>query len=119
MAMMSGVPQSPTASITGQVGLLFNYGSLNVSDGTIELSGTGGSQGGIGVLDLLRSFGTLVLNGGAVTARFLAEINAELDDGTYPTGIKISDQELATVHLKRSPFHGDWNYCVLPARRKK
>ena len=47
------------------------------------------------------------------------KIKAELDDGTYPIGIKVSDQELATVHLKRSPFHGDWNYCVLPARRKR
>jgi len=47
------------------------------------------------------------------------KINAELDDGTYPIGIKVSDQELATVHLKRSPFHGEWNYCVLPVRRKK
>lgn len=46
------------------------------------------------------------------------KIKAELDDGLYPTGIKVSDQELATVHLKRSPFHGDWNYSVLPARRK-
>jgi len=47
------------------------------------------------------------------------KINAELDEGTYPIGIKVSDQELATVNLKRSPFHGDWNYCVLPARRKR
>jgi len=47
------------------------------------------------------------------------KIKAELDDGTYPIGIKVSDEELASVHLKRSPFHGDWNYCVLPARTKK
>ncbi len=46
------------------------------------------------------------------------KIKVELDEGLYPTGIKVSDQELATVHLKRSPFHGDWNYSVLPARRK-
>jgi hypothetical protein len=47
------------------------------------------------------------------------KIKAALDEGTYPIGIKVSDQELAAVHLKRSPFHGDWNYCVLPARRKR
>jgi hypothetical protein len=47
------------------------------------------------------------------------KIKAELDTGTYPTGIKVTDQELATIHLKRSQFHGDWNYCILPARRKK
>ena len=46
------------------------------------------------------------------------KIKAELDAGTYPTGIKVSDEELANVHLKRSPFHGNWNYCILPARRR-
>ncbi len=47
------------------------------------------------------------------------KIKAALDRGTYPIGIKVSDQELATVRLKRSQFHGDWNYHILPARRKK
>jgi transposase len=47
------------------------------------------------------------------------KIKAELDTGSYPTGIKVTDQELATVHLKCSQFHGDWNYCILPVRRKK
>ena len=46
-------------------------------------------------------------------------IQAELDAGTYPTGIKISDQELAAVNLKRAQFHGDWNYTLLPLRKKK
>jgi len=47
------------------------------------------------------------------------KIRAELDAGAYPTGIKISDDELAAVNLKRALFHGDWNYCILPRRRKK
>jgi Rhodopirellula transposase DDE domain len=47
------------------------------------------------------------------------KIKAELDPKTYPTGIKVSDEELATVHLKPSRFHGDWNYVILPSRRKK
>ncbi len=46
-------------------------------------------------------------------------IQAELDPGTYPTGVKVSDEELAAVRLKRADFHGDWNYQILPARRKK
>lgn len=46
-------------------------------------------------------------------------IQAELDASTYPTGIKISDQELAAVNLKRAQFHGDWNYTLLPSRKKK
>src|SRR5450756_1393312 len=42
------------------------------------------------------------------------KVNAELDEGYYPTGIKISDKELAAVPLTRNEFHGDWNYTVHP-----
>lgn len=45
-------------------------------------------------------------------------IKAELDSGLYPTGIKVTDAELAAVNLKRADFHGDWNYRILPTRRK-
>ena len=41
-------------------------------------------------------------------------INADLDTNSYPTGIKVSDSELAEVNLKRSKFHGDWNYQIFP-----
>ena len=45
-------------------------------------------------------------------------IQAELDTGVYPTGIKVSDEELALVNLFREDFHGDWNYTIAPGRRK-
>jgi transposase len=41
-------------------------------------------------------------------------IEAELDPQNYETGIEVSDEELATVRLKRDKFHGDWNYTILP-----
>jgi transposase len=41
-------------------------------------------------------------------------IQAELDFGIYPTGIKVADNELAAVNIKRADFHGDWNYRILP-----
>ncbi len=41
-------------------------------------------------------------------------IQAELNPGTYPTGIQVSEAELATVHLQRDSFHGDWNYTIAP-----
>ncbi|MGZ6056516.1 MAG: ISAzo13 family transposase, partial [Isosphaeraceae bacterium] len=41
-------------------------------------------------------------------------IQAELDLDTYPTGIKVSDEELASVSLKPADFHGDWNYTITP-----
>ena len=47
------------------------------------------------------------------------KIKAELDSGTYPLGIKVTDEELADVNLKPALFHGDWNYRVLPKRCKK
>jgi len=45
------------------------------------------------------------------------KIRAELDAGSYPAGIKISDSELAALNLKRAEFHGDWNYTLLPKRK--
>jgi transposase len=43
-------------------------------------------------------------------------IKAELDTGCYPTGLKVSDDELAALNLIPADFHGEWNYRVLPAR---
>ena len=47
------------------------------------------------------------------------KIYAELDPGCYPIGIKVSDAELAALNLKRADFHGDWNYTLLPTRKRK
>jgi transposase len=47
------------------------------------------------------------------------KIKAELDTGTYPTGIKVTKEELAAVKLRPASFHGEWNYHILPAKRKK
>jgi hypothetical protein len=41
-------------------------------------------------------------------------IHAQLDERTYTRGRKISDQELAEVHLERANFHGEWNYIIHP-----
>jgi len=45
-------------------------------------------------------------------------IRAALDAGQYPTGIKVTDAELNALNLKQAEFHGDWNYAILPRRRK-
>lgn len=55
----------------------------------------------------------------ATTTQKGLKIQAELDNGRYPTGIKVSDDELAMVNLRPDEFHGDWNYRILPARKKK
>jgi Rhodopirellula transposase DDE domain len=41
-------------------------------------------------------------------------VQCALDTNTYPAGRKVSDADLATVRLLRDPFHGDWNYTILP-----
>jgi hypothetical protein len=41
-------------------------------------------------------------------------IKAKLDLNAYPTGIKVTNEELATVNLKKDKFHGEWNYTVVP-----
>ena len=51
---------------------------------------------------------------GATTTKTGLKIHAELDDNTYPTGIKISDHEMAALPITRHQFHGDWNYTLKP-----
>ncbi len=41
-------------------------------------------------------------------------VTACKDSNTYPTGIKVSDEELAALNLSRDPFHGEWNYTLKP-----
>jgi len=40
------------------------------------------------------------------------EIKAQLDTAHYPTGIKITDEELPALRLEKSEFHGEWNYTL-------
>jgi len=51
---------------------------------------------------------------GSTTTRAGLTIRAGLDTGRYPTGIKVTDAELAAVRLERADFHGDWNYTIAP-----
>jgi transposase len=46
-------------------------------------------------------------------------IKAALDTGRYPTGIKVTDQELDKVQLKKAKFHGEWNYTIMPTKSSK
>ncbi len=41
-------------------------------------------------------------------------VKAKLDRKSYPTGIKVTDEEFATVNLTKDKFHGEWNYSVTP-----
>jgi len=42
------------------------------------------------------------------------KVHAELDDSSYPTGIKVSKEEFEKIRLSRNNFHGEWNYRIDP-----
>lgn len=41
-------------------------------------------------------------------------VRCELDTNAYPKGIKVTDEEMATLNLKGDEFHPDWNYSISP-----
>ena len=51
---------------------------------------------------------------GATTTQKGLRIRAQLDDSTYPLGVKVSDEELAALSIQRADFHGEWNYIIRP-----
>jgi hypothetical protein len=51
----------------------------------------------------------------ATTTKTGLKVQADLDDGYYPTGVKISDDELVAVPLQPHDWHSDWNYTITPA----
>jgi hypothetical protein len=44
-------------------------------------------------------------------------VHAQLDDGDYPLGVKISDEHMATLPITFHDWHGDWNYTLRATRR--
>jgi hypothetical protein len=46
-------------------------------------------------------------------------IRCELDQGSYPKGQEVSDEQMAELNLERHRFHGDWNYTIHPKRKRK
>jgi hypothetical protein len=54
---------------------------------------------------------------GATTTKTGLKVRCQLDPTTYPAGIKVSDNELATVNITRHEFHGEWNYTISPKAR--
>jgi len=45
------------------------------------------------------------------------KVRAQMDEGTYPTKIKVSDQEMENLNIKRHQFHGEWNYTIAPKQK--
>lgn len=56
---------------------------------------------------------------GSTRTREGLEVHAWLDEGQYQKGRKVTDRELAEVHIKPNAFHGEWNYDIHPRQRAK
>ena len=50
----------------------------------------------------------------AVTTETGLTVEAVLDPGVYPVGMKITDAQIEAVSLTRHQFHGEWNYTIHP-----
>ena len=53
----------------------------------------------------------------ATTTKSGLKVFAEWDQGYYPTGVKVTDDELAAVPIKAHTWHGEWNYSIAPSPR--
>jgi hypothetical protein len=67
----------------------------------------------------LVSYETVVQLIGATHTRTGLTVQAGLDQHTYPTGIKISDDQMAHIQLLKDRFHGEWNYTISPTTNGK
>jgi len=52
----------------------------------------------------------------STTTRTGLIVKAALDTNHYEPKIKVSDEQLERLRLKRHEFHGDWNYTLLPRK---
>ena len=51
---------------------------------------------------------------GTTTTRTGLKIKAQLDNGSYPTGLKITDEQMQQINIITADFHGEWNYMICP-----
>ena len=66
----------------------------------------------------LTSHDVIVNSIAATTTHTGLTVHAELDTDTYPTGVKIPDAQMKTLHdngiLHRHDWHPEWNYTLTP-----
>jgi hypothetical protein len=54
----------------------------------------------------------------ATTTKTGLTVRCSLDTNLYPKGIAVSDEEMASLNIKRDEFHGEWNYSIRPRARE-
>jgi hypothetical protein len=53
---------------------------------------------------------------GATTTDTGLKVRCEIDGSLYPKGVKVPDEEMLALNIKRHMFHGEWNYTISPQR---
>ncbi len=49
----------------------------------------------------------------ATTTRAGLKIRSRIDDNAYPLGVKVSDEQMKALNIRRVGFHGEWNYILI------
>ena len=63
----------------------------------------------------LRDYETIVNLISRTTTDKGLQVTCSLDRRKYPTGRKVTDEEIKRVNLETNRFHGDWNYTIRPS----
>jgi hypothetical protein len=50
----------------------------------------------------------------ATTTKTGLTVRCVLDEKLYEKGVKVSDEEMALLNIRRANFHPEWNYAILP-----
>ena len=51
---------------------------------------------------------------GATTTATGLTVRCELDEKLYEKGVKVRDEEMASLNITRNAFHPEWNYSISP-----
>jgi Rhodopirellula transposase DDE domain/Helix-turn-helix of DDE superfamily endonuclease len=62
----------------------------------------------------LTSHDVVINSTAATTTRTGLTVQARLDDSSYPTGVQVTNAQLAALPISRHRFHSDWNYTLHP-----
>jgi Rhodopirellula transposase DDE domain len=65
----------------------------------------------------LINYETIIHLIGGTKTRTGLKVKAVLDTNEYETGIKVSDEQLGEIQLRRHKVHPAWNYTILPRGR--
>lgn len=64
----------------------------------------------------LDSLGTIVNLISSTTTQKGLQIEAEIDENEYASGVKVTDEEMSNINIEREDFHGEWNYKIMPKK---